>query len=132
MNVGGLRQRRHYINKCYSDFAVYRNYCKCKAGEEEGASCSTVTANKPNGNKSRYRSILMKYIAFESTTHQTQECLTLNFFNIHIFLMQSSLLSKEYKNIICLSITHQGFTLNILMKEVNYQNISLHIQCKTH
>lgn len=25
VNVGGLRQRLHYINKCYSEFAVYRN-----------------------------------------------------------------------------------------------------------
>lgn len=24
-NVGGLRQRQHYINKCYSKFTVYKN-----------------------------------------------------------------------------------------------------------
>lgn len=31
VNVGGLRQRSHYVNKCYSDFAVY----KCTAGKKE-------------------------------------------------------------------------------------------------
>lgn len=72
VNVGGLRQRSHYVNKCYSDFAVY----KCTAGKKEEDkfwSCSIVTANKPNYIKSRYRSILMKHMNVE-LRHKLQCC----------------------------------------------------------
>lgn len=69
-NVGGLQQRRHYINKCYSAFAVYRN----KGAKGEDDLCRFVTANKPSGSGSRYRSAL---ITHQCRAHWTQvtECL---------------------------------------------------------
>lgn len=66
MNVGGLRQRLHYIKKSVIVNLRFTG-AKCKEGMEEDKFylCSIVTANKPNGIKSRYRSILVKYMNVE-------------------------------------------------------------------
>lgn len=64
-NVGGLQQRRHYINKCYCALAVYRN----KGAKGEDDLCRFVTANKPRDSRSGYRSAL---ITHQRRAHWTQ------------------------------------------------------------